>query len=151
MRFAHTNIVARDWRRLAEFYTAVFDCAVKPPPRQLSGDWLERGTGVRNAALAGVHLLLPGHGEDGPTLEVYTYSETVEQDPGPANRRGLAHLAFEVDDVQAVVKRLLDQGGTLAGRVAESQVPGVGVVTFVYARDPEGNLIELQSWRRDDA
>jgi hypothetical protein len=27
-------------------------------------------------------------------------------------------------------------------------VAGAGIVTFVYMTDPEGNVIELQSWAR---
>ena len=63
MRYAHTNLVARDWEALAQFYTAVFTCRIVPPVRDQSGDWLSRGTGVPNAALKGAHLLLPGHGD----------------------------------------------------------------------------------------
>lgn len=61
MRFAHTNIAARDWKRLSAFYITVFDCRLKPPERNLSGDWLDSATGLTGAKLAGVHLLLPGH------------------------------------------------------------------------------------------
>jgi len=37
LRFVHTNIVARDWERLAEFYVRVFGCTPVPPERCLSG------------------------------------------------------------------------------------------------------------------
>ena len=37
-------------------------------------------------------------------------------------------------------------GGSARGAVVELPVPGKGVVTFVYAADPEGNLIEIQAW-----
>jgi hypothetical protein len=71
MRFAHTNIAARNWKKLSDFYIHVFDCNVKPPERSLSGKWLDRATGLSNAELEGVHLLLPGHGDNGPTLEYF--------------------------------------------------------------------------------
>ena len=148
MRFAHTNIIAKDWRTLAQFYVDVFGCRVQPPERKQSGEWLTRGTGVPDAALEGVHLLLPGHGERGPTLEVFSYAETLEHEPGPANRQGLAHLAFEVDDVEAVSTKVTQHGGSLEGSVTERLVEGVGTLTFVYARDPEGNIIEIQAWER---
>jgi catechol 2,3-dioxygenase-like lactoylglutathione lyase family enzyme len=147
-RFAHTNVVARDWRALAEFYIAVFGCRVKPPPRQQSGDWLARGTGVPGAALEGVHLLLPGHGEAGPTLEVYSYSTPLDAPAGVANRRGFGHIAFEVNDVGRTVEAVVAHGGQLAGQIAERAIEGVGTITFVYARDPESNLVEIQSWDR---
>ena len=145
MRYAHTNIIAQDWKKLVEFYTQVFDCTLKPPLRKQSGEWLARGTGVPHAALEGAHLLLPGHGENGPTLEIY-HAEVLTQIPIPANQRGLGHLAFEVDDVKAVLKQLVAHGGTCHGKVIKREVPEVGLLTFTYARDPEGNLIELQSW-----
>ena len=146
MRYAHTNIIARDWKKLVEFYTLVFECKLKPPLRNQAGDWLAKGTGVANAALEGAHLLLPGHGEKGPTLEIYQYAEVLGQDPVQANQRGLGHLAFEVEDVQVVLRQLVAHGGTCHGKVIKREVPEVGLLTFTYARDPEGNLIELQSW-----
>jgi len=66
--FGHVSIVARDWRLLSRFYQSVFGCVPVPPRRQLSGAWLEAGTGVEAVALEGEHLRLPGHGPTGPTL-----------------------------------------------------------------------------------
>jgi hypothetical protein len=61
-RYVHTNIVARDWRRLAYFYEAVFGCTPVPPARDLSGPELERATGIAGVRIRGVHLRLPGTG-----------------------------------------------------------------------------------------
>ena len=68
-RYVHTNLIARDWRRLARFYQDVFGCVPVPPERNLSGTEMEAGTGVPGARLQGMHLRLPGTGPDGPTLE----------------------------------------------------------------------------------
>ena len=146
MRYVHTNIVAQDWQRLAGFYTEVFACTPLLPERNLQGEWLERGTGVEAASVRGVHLRLPGCSEEGPTLEIVTYSRIEPGGADVANRQGFAHIAFAVDDVEAVVSKLEAQGGSLAGEITSKEIPGVGVVTFVYAKDPEGNLVELQSW-----
>jgi predicted enzyme related to lactoylglutathione lyase len=35
-RYAHTNLIAMDWRRLAAFYRDVFDSVPVPPERDLS-------------------------------------------------------------------------------------------------------------------
>lgn len=144
--FGHVNIVAGDWRRLSRFYQDVFGCQPLPPVRQLSGARLEAGTGVPGAELEGEHLRLPGHGPDGPTLEIFSYSRMLEKPMVVANRRGLAHLAFQVDDVATTLERLLSRGGHSLGSIARLEVPGRGTVTFVYARDPEDNIVELQSW-----
>lgn len=36
-RFAHTNIVSEDWRKLAQFYEQVFGCIPVPPEMRRSG------------------------------------------------------------------------------------------------------------------
>lgn len=146
MRFAHTSITSRDYKKLADFYIEVFGCSVKPPGRNISGEWLNRGTGLVNADLEGVHLLMPGHGDDGPTLEIFTYSEIEEADAFMPNRTGYTHMAFEVDDVHEVYDKAVAHGGGVLGEIAEHEVEGVGMLTFVYIRDPEGNVLEIQSW-----
>lgn len=151
MRFAHTNIAARDWKALADFYIEVFGCQVKPPQRNLSGEWLDRATGLKNAVLEGVHITLPGHGDNGPTLEIFTYKEMLEGEAVTANTVGLTHIAFEVDDVDAVLEKALAHGGRELGRIIEKQVEGVGTLAFVYFRDPEGNIVEIQSWKMENA
>jgi predicted enzyme related to lactoylglutathione lyase len=145
-RYAHTNIIAADWQRLAEFYQRVFGCEFVPPERNQSGKWLEDGTGVLNAALRGVHLLLPGHGDAGPTLEIYSYRDMEEKPPGLPNRKGFGHIAFAVDDVEATLDQVISLGGRAIGKVVSVEVLGAGTITFTYAADPEDNLIELQKW-----
>jgi predicted enzyme related to lactoylglutathione lyase len=144
--YKHTNIVAADWRALAGFYEDVFGCMPVPPSRDLSGAWLDRGTGVPDAHLTGIHLRLPGHGDRGPTLEIYGYSATEPRPAAVANREGIGHIAFEVDDVAAAARLVVARGGGLVGDVTSSEVPGVGLLTFVYVADPEGNIVELQAW-----
>lgn len=41
----------------------------------------------------------------------------------------------------------MDRGGTLLGEIATSTVTGVGDLEVIYVRDPDGNIIELQTWR----
>ena len=148
MRFAHTNIAAKNWKLLSEFYINVFDCRVKPPERKLSGPWLDQGTGLQNAILEGVHLLLPGHGDNGPTLEIFSYQEMRDCNPLMANSVGLTHIAFEVNDVDQILNVAIKNGGQLLGKVTEKWIDGVGELKFVYFRDPEGNIVEIQSWKK---
>ena len=147
MRFAHTNIVSTNWKRLADFYVKTFDCKIAPPIRKQSGEWLNKGTGLKNAQLEGVHLLLPGHGNSGPTLEIYQYDSIENQDFEPPNKRGFGHIAFEVDSVENMLDTLIKNGGQAFGEITKKEIKGVGELTFTYSRDPEGNLVELQSWK----
>ncbi|MGB6011288.1 MAG: hypothetical protein WBI57_08485 [Desulfobacterales bacterium] len=56
MRFAHTNIAAKNWKSLSEFYIKVFHCKIKPPERKLSGAWLDQATGLQAAILGEITL-----------------------------------------------------------------------------------------------
>ncbi len=145
-RFAHVNLVAKDWRRLVVFYVELFGCVPVPPERHLQGEWLAKATGVPGAALEGLHLRLPGGGEFGPTLELFQYSEVLDKPAPAANRLGFGHVAFEVDDVPRAMSLVLDNGGSMLGELVERRIEGVGIITFAYVTDPEGNIIELQQW-----
>jgi lactoylglutathione lyase len=145
MRFAHVNVVARDWRSLAEFYVEVFGCAVRPPERDLKGEWLDELTALEGAHIRGVHLLLPGHGDGGPTLEIFRYERRSGRGGASAvNKPGFAHIAFVVDDLRRTLARMERRGGRRVGRVIATSIPGAGTMKIVYARDPEGNIVELQ-------
>jgi predicted enzyme related to lactoylglutathione lyase len=146
VRYAHTNIISADWRRLVKFYETVFECVPVPPERAQSGAWLEQGTGVAGAELAGMHLRLPGYGDKGPTLEIYQY-KTMTQKPAPApNRKGFGHLAFAVDDVDAKLAEVIAHNGRALGEPVTTHIHGAGDIRFVYATDPEGNILEIQRW-----
>ena len=148
-RYVHTNLIAQDWKRLSIFYREVFGCVPVPPQRDLSGEWLDKATGLSGSQISGVHLLLPGYGEGGPTLELFQYGSMPEHPSVQPNTPGFAHIAFAVDDVAAMAQVVLDHGGTAIGELVVREVPGVGLLTFQYLADPEGNIVELQNWKRD--
>lgn len=174
--YVHVNIVARDWKKLARFYEEVFGCIPLLPERDLSGEWLDRATGVEEVHIYGIHLRLPGYGNDGkggnggsgaeksgdvhisgPTLEIFQYNTPVkergrekpcaEKDVLPSpDSPGFGHIAFSVDDVPAVVEAVFAHGGSAVGERTVREIPGAGIIDFQYVRDPEGNIIEVQRW-----
>ena len=146
VRYVHTNIIARDWRALASFYIRLFDCKPVPPERDLAGDWLDAATGISGSHITGVHLRLPGHGDTGPTLEIFSYDAMTDHPDIAANTPGFSHIAFLVDDVDAVSEAVLAAGGAAVGETAKRDVAGVGRLSFRYLRDPEGNILEVQRW-----
>jgi catechol 2,3-dioxygenase-like lactoylglutathione lyase family enzyme len=145
-RYVHTNLIARDWRALARFYQDVLGCVPVPPERDLSGPNMDAGTGIPGAHLRGLHLRLPGRGDDGPTLEIFTYSDLLEHTTTAVNRPGFGHIAFSVEDVAGARDEVLAAGGQPVGEVVTVTLPGGARVTWCYVTDPEGNVIELQSW-----
>jgi predicted enzyme related to lactoylglutathione lyase len=145
-RYVHTNLIAHDWRALAGFYESVFGCMPVPPERDYSGEDIATGTGVRGASLQGVHLRLPGCGDNGPTLEIFTYSQLADGPVPEVNRPGLAHIAFAVASVDGARSAVLASGGQSVGDIVTLTTSEGTRVTWCYVRDPEGNVIELQSW-----
>ncbi|VAX39319.1 hypothetical protein MNBD_PLANCTO02-447 [hydrothermal vent metagenome] len=71
IRYAHTNLVARNWEVLRDFYIDLFDCQPVGTVRNRAGEIVERLTGIENIAVVGQHLRLPGYSEEGPTLEIF--------------------------------------------------------------------------------
>jgi len=145
-KYVHTNLIARDWRKLADFYIQVFGCQPVPPERDFQGPVLESGTGIAGAHLTGAHLRLPGWGESGPTLELFNYNILAEQSKPQVNQPGFGHLAFQVEDVTAARAAVLQAGGGAVGEVVTLRIASGAAVTWCYVRDPEGNILELQSW-----
>ncbi len=146
VKYAHTNIVARDWLSLAQFYIDVFACDPLYPERDLRGEWIDRVVNIENVHIRGIHLRLPGY-EDGPTLEIFQYNGDNDAPGLPAvNRPGYAHIAFIVDDVDTYLQKLLHRGGSKLGEIVEQHLENAGSLSLVYARDPEGNIVEILNW-----
>jgi catechol 2,3-dioxygenase-like lactoylglutathione lyase family enzyme len=79
-----------------------------------------------------------GHGR----LELIRFRSPPSQGDeshAPANTRGLRHLAFVVDDIDAVLTGLRTHGGELVGQVERYE----NVFRLCYIRGPEGIIVEL--------
>ena len=89
---------------------------------------------------------MPGYDDNGPTLELFEYGEMPERPEIDTNTPGFSHIAFAVDDVTAMADKVIAEGGSFVGDLTERHIEGVGDLVFQYVADPEGNIIELQSW-----
>jgi predicted enzyme related to lactoylglutathione lyase len=149
IKFVHTNLIAKDWKKLAQFYIDVFECDPTYPERDLSGDWIDKMTRITGVKIRGIHLKLPGY-DNGPTLEIFGYdppSETAGKQI--INYPGLRHIAFHVSDVEETMNRLIAHGGEAYGELTQKEIRGLGIIKAIYATDPEGNIIEIQNWKKE--
>jgi predicted enzyme related to lactoylglutathione lyase len=146
-KYVHTNLIAKDWKRLSAFYQEVFGCIPIPPERDLSGEWIDKATGLRGVHITGEHLRLPGYGERGPTLEIFQYDDMPEQQPDFPNTPGFSHISFSVEDVHTTAQAVFEHGGSAVGELIIRNIPDAGLLTFQYVRDPERNIIEIQNWK----
>jgi predicted enzyme related to lactoylglutathione lyase len=147
IQFAHINILARDWRKLSQFYMDVFECTPMYPERDMSGAWIEKMTNIHGVHIEGIHLALPGY-DKGPTLEIFSYNHTLEKNnTTQINETGFTHIAFRVDEIKPYVDKVLECGGSFYGEIIETEIENVGQLKAVYMRDPERNIVEIQSWK----
>ena len=142
-RYVHTNLIASDYKALSRFYCEVFGCVPVPPERHFKGTDLEAGTGISGAELSGVHLRLPGFGDNGPTLEIFSYNILKDKQPVAVNRPGFGHIAFSVSDVKKGLDDVLAAGGGSVGEIVTLEVQTGARVTWCYVMDPEGNVMGL--------
>ena len=147
IRYAHTNLIAKDVPLMIAFYRDVLGCRSIGQTRDLSGEWVDRLTGIPCAHIFGEHLALPGYDADGPTLEIFGYDAVISHTAPGVNASGFTHLAFAVDDVAETLRLVLSRGGGQIGELVENRYADGRSITVVYATDPEGNILELQSWR----
>jgi hypothetical protein len=82
-----------------------------PPERDYSGGELHAGMGISGARLRGVHLRLPGYGDDGPALEIFSYEPLAAGSEPAPNCPGFGHIAFEVDSVADARREVVSAGG----------------------------------------
>ena len=146
-RFGHVNVIARDWRSLADFYTRVFGCDVRAARARHRGPVLEAGTGVPGAALRGAHLRLPGLGDDRPDARDLPVRDDARgrrrrRSTGPASGTSRSRCPI----VPTAREAVLAAGGGAVGEVVTTETADGRRVTWTYVTDPEGNILELQSW-----
>jgi catechol 2,3-dioxygenase-like lactoylglutathione lyase family enzyme len=138
--------MAVDWKALQDFYVKVFGCEPISSERDHKGPAFEALTAIPGGSFRGRHLRLPGHGDRGPTLEIFQSNQKETDEPRRLTRPGFGHIAFEVPDVAAKRAEILQWGGNDIGKLVTLDIPGAGKLTLIYMTDPEGNIVELQRW-----
>lgn len=143
MRFDQVKFVANDVERLIAFYVEALDCSVARGPVEVNDPEIIGAIGAPPGSRITLAMLsLPGP-EEGVVLELYSIAgdDALVWPYSP----GQGQIAFQVDDVDAVVVRAISSGGSRLGEVADWQTPWGSTARFVYLRDPEGNIVDVWS------
>ena len=135
----HTGFVVTDLDRSLEFYRDALGLDVERRTES-SAPALSQIVGYDNARIR-VALLT---GTDGHLLELIQYlnpvgTKRLAEEQYQRNLSGATHLAFLVDDIEAVHARLMQAGGTKLNPPVDTR-PGVKAC---YLQDPDGNWVEL--------
>ena len=106
---------------------------------KMQGELLDEVTGLKDARTEFVMLQAP----DGQlNLEVIKYHHPVDSEntrPSGPNALGLRHMAFEVEDLDDIVKALQQKGHDLVGSVQNYE----NIWKLCYVHGPEGIIVEL--------
>ncbi len=129
----HTGITVSDLDRSVAFYERLgFEVAERI---EEEGEEVERGVGVPGAKLRVAML-------EGPNsrLELIQYLQPSDRPaPHPNNGIGAAHVCVEVEDVDAAVAELREQGIEFL----TDPISHEAGIRWVYAKDPDGITAEL--------
>jgi catechol 2,3-dioxygenase-like lactoylglutathione lyase family enzyme len=135
--FVHVGLVVEDLDETVRFLSVLgFDCG---RPGTFGGEWIDRIIGLEGAT---VEVVMARGPDGGDVFEVVRFRSPSAgaQEPAPAaNRPGLRHVAFTVDDLRGVVDRVRAAGWETVGEIVDYQ----GTFLLCYVRGPEGLIVEL--------
>jgi glyoxylase I family protein len=140
-KFRHVAIVVRDLDRMVNFYTQTLGFRLKRR-FAIGNEDFQRGIGVLDAEATGAHLLVPNSDVE---IELFQFREAEDVPSGsPANTQGDRHVALVVENLQETWRELEETGiSFLSNPITVKEPKEVAGFQFVYFRDPEGNIIEL--------
>jgi glyoxylase I family protein len=118
----HVAVICSDYARSKRFYTEVLGLAV------IDENWRAERKSWK------LDLAVPGGGQ----VELFSFPEPPARPSGP-EAAGLRHLAFAVEDLDAMVE-LLEDAGVAVEDVREDPYTGA---RFTFFRDPDGLPLEL--------
>ena len=136
-RMDHVGIVVDDLAAAIEFFSQLgLELEGKG---SVEGRWVDRVVGLEGVRADIAMLQTPdGHGR----LELTKFNAPLHKGGdkrAPANAAGIRHVAFAVEDIDAVVARLRAQGTELVGELERYK----DSYRLCYVRGPEGIIVEL--------
>ncbi|HZO61774.1 MAG TPA: VOC family protein [Gaiellaceae bacterium] len=136
-RMDHVGIVVDDLAAATAFFEELG--LVAQGEASVDGSWVDRIVGLEDVQADLSMMETP----DGNTRLELTKFRSPPSPPGtpgaPANAVGIRHIAFLVDDLDAVLARLQARGAELVGEVERYE----DLYRLCYIRGPEGIIVEL--------
>ena len=137
----HINIVVNDLYAAKKFFTELGFQVLHEG--DLTGVWIDKVTGLENVKAEYCAL---GLTQDQTNLELIHYDSPKEEfaiSKETPNKPGLRHLAFEVADIKAFVRKLKKKGYTF---FSEIQIYEPSDKKLCYFYGPEGIILELAEY-----
>ena len=106
---------------------------------EVEGEWVDRVIGLDNVKNAAVMLGVPGGQANIELVQFLTPADEGGIQQLPANTLGIRHIAFAVEDIEAVVARLKEKGTETFSEIQDFE----GRYKHCYVRGQEGIILEL--------
>ena len=136
-RMEHVGIVVDDLAAAVEFFVALG--LELQGEGSVEGRWVDEIVGLEGVR-ADIAMMQTPDGDG--RLELTKYRSPLgqgEDQPAPANKRGIRHVAFAVEGIDAIVAGLQDRGFELVGELGRYE----NLYKLCYVRGPEGIIVEL--------
>jgi catechol 2,3-dioxygenase-like lactoylglutathione lyase family enzyme len=137
-RFDHVGITVADLDTVTAFFVGL-GFEVEGTRMFVEGEFLDTVIGIPDSRTEIVMLRPP---DNGTRLELSRFIRPNHEPGSPgamANELGLRNVAFEVDNLQAVVDRLAGDGYGLVGGIGQYE----HIWRMAYVRGPEGIIVSL--------
>ena len=142
----HTGFTVSNLERSLAFWRDVLGFELSHRPHQ-TGDLASEITGVPGAEIS--IAVLKGYGHKIELLQYLAPPDCKHVDVRPCDV-GFVHVAFTVDDLDAVLNKIASSGWKAAGKPQTLQSGPNAGKRVVYVRDPDGTTIEfMQSPAQD--
>jgi catechol 2,3-dioxygenase-like lactoylglutathione lyase family enzyme len=136
-RMHHVGVVVDDLDAATAFFAELgLEGQGRTP---VEGGAVDRIVGLEGVRVDTAMMQTPDGAGRLELIEFHSPSYAGDMRPAPANVPGLRHLAFVVDDVEAVLARLRSHGAELVG---ELETLGSSY-RLCYVRGPAGIIVEL--------
>jgi catechol 2,3-dioxygenase-like lactoylglutathione lyase family enzyme len=133
----HVGVVVDDLESAKEFFAALG--LEVGGGGSVGGPWVERIVGLEGVEVDFAFVRTPDGRGQLELIEFQSPSYEGDHVPAPANKPGIRHLAFAVDDIHATVARLDALGAELVGEVVRYE----NSYWLAYIRGPAGIIVEL--------
>ena len=135
--FVHIGLIVEDLDETVRFLTVLgFLCG---RPGVISGEWIGRIIGLEDPTVEVVMVRGPDGSDVFEVVRFHSPAAGAQEAVPAANRPGLRHVAFTVDDVRGVVDRVREAGWKTVGEIVDYE----GMFLLCYVRGPEGLIVEL--------
>ncbi|MGP4040910.1 VOC family protein [Gracilibacillus sp. D59] len=136
-RIDHVGVIVKDLPAAKVFF---LDLGLEMlGETEVKGEWVEQIIGLNDVRETVVMFGMPDGQATLELVKFHTPSDEKGIQESFANTLGIQHIAFAVEDIEAVVGKLKKKGAELFGEIQNYK----NIYKLCYVRGPEGIILEF--------